>query len=437
MIPRDKYLNQLIKNKNNGFPKIITGVRRCGKSYLLKTIYKDYLINICEVKEQNILIIDLDDDINISLRNPIELGKYVREYCKNKKDCYVFIDEIQYVYKIVDPLFTNGKIVLSKNDDENIISFVEVVLGLSREPNIDLYVTGSNSKMLSSDIVTAFRDKTKNINLQPLSFEEFYSYKGGSKRDAVEEYMRFGGMPLAVLENDEFERKKYLVELFEKTYFKDILEHNRLQKTEALDELCNVLSDNVSQLINAAKIANAYESRKHEKIDKETVEKYIGFFVDAFLLKEATRYDVKGKQEIGALRKYYFIDTGLRNARLNFSKPDEGHLMENIIYNELIYNGYTVNIGTYERVEKNKEGKSVKKTYEIDFFATKGTRMYYIQSALNLSDEKVYERERKPYIYLNDQIQKILVENKSYNETRDEKGYTVIGLSDFLLRFIK
>lgn len=437
MIPRDKYLNLLIKYKNNGFPKIITGVRRCGKSYLLKTIYKKHLIEQCKVDENNILVIELDDDKNIALRNPINLGKFVREYCKNKPDCYVFIDEIQNVYKIVDPLFSDGKIVLAKKEDINTISFVEVVLGLSREPNIDLYVTGSNSKMLSSDLVTAFRDKTKNINLQPLSFEEFYSYRGGSKREAIEEYMRFGGMPLAVLEDNEIERKKYLSELFEKTYFKDILEHNRLQKSEALDELCNVLSDNVSQLINAEKIANVYKTKHREGIDRETVEKYISYFVDSFLLKEATRYDVKGKREIGSLKKYYFVDTGLRNARVNFSKPDEGHLMENIIYNELIYNGYTVNVGTYQRVEKDKDGKSIKVSYEIDFFATKGTRLFYIQSALDLSDDKVYERERKPFIHLNDQVQKILVENKTYSETRDKDGYLVIGLPDFLLRFIK
>lgn len=205
--------------------------------------------------------------------------------------------------------------------------------------------------------------------------------------------MRFGGMPLAVLEEDEIEKKKYLVDLFTKTYFKDILEHNHLQKSEALDELCTVLSDSVSELINADKIAHTYQSRKHENINRETVEKYIGYFVDAFLLKEATRYDVKGKREIGALREYYFVDTGLRKARLNFPKPDEGHLMENVIYNELIYNGYKVNIETYVCVTK-KEGKSIKKIYEIDFFATKGNRMYYIQSAYDLSDELVYQREK-------------------------------------------
>ena len=437
MIPRNKYLNMLINNKDNGFPKIITGIRRCGKSYLLKTLYKNYLVEKCNVKESDILILELDDDKNVFLRNPIELGQYIRKHCKNKKRCYVFIDEIQNVYTIIDPTFTEGKIVLAKNNDVNTISFVEVVLGLSREPNIDLYITGSNSKMLSSDLVTAFRDKTKNINLLPLSFEEFYLYKSISKRDAIEEYMRFGGMPLSVLENNEYEKKKYLSELFEKTYFKDILEHNKLQKTEALDELCNVLSDNVSQLINADKIANAYKARKKVHIDRETVEKYINYFVDAFLLKEATRYDLKGKKEIGALRKYYFVDVGLRNARLNFSKPDEGHLMENIIYNELIYNGYTVNVGTYERVEKNKDGKSVKKTYEIDFFAKKGTRLYYIQSASDLSNNDVYEREKKPYVHLNDQVQKILVENKTYSETRDKDGFTVVGLTDFLLNFIK
>ena len=248
--------------------------------------------------------------------------------------------------------------------------------------------------------------------------------------------MQFGGMPLAVLKDPE-EKQTYLKNLFQTTYFRDIIDHNRVGKSEALDELCNILSTCTGELINTEKIANTYQSRRHEKIDKATVERYINFFKEAFIIREAKRYDVKGKKEIGALRKYYFADPGLRNARLNFAFPDEGQIIENIVYNELVYNGYNVNIGTYEKVEKNKDGKSIKKTCEIDFLAVKNQRKYYIQVASDISDPETKQREQKPYLSLNDQIRKIIVINKPISETRDEYGFTVIGLTDFLLRFIK
>lgn len=435
MIRRDHYLQMLINNKNNGFPKVVTGIRRCGKSFLLKEIYAPYLRET-GIKEEQLLMIELDDDRNLQLRNPVELGKFVRSFCQGKQDCYVFLDEIQMVNKIINPVYTDGKYIIAKENDENTVTFVDVILGLSREKNIDLYVTGSNSKMLSADIVTEFRDKATNIHIGPLSFEEFYNFTGGSVTEAIYEYMQYGGMPLAVLKNSE-EKQTYLKNLFQTTYFRDILEHNRLSKNAALDELCNILSTCTGELINAEKLANAYQSKRHEKIDNATVARYIRFFEDAFMLSEARRYDVKGKQEIGALRKYYFTDPGLRNARLNFVFPDEGQIIENIVFNELIYNGYAVSVGTYEKVEKNSEGKSIKKTYEIDFFAAKHRRMYYIQVASDISNPLTKQREQKPYISLNDQIQKIIVINKPINETRDEMGFTVIGLADFLLRFIK
>ena len=436
MIERPKYLRQLIDNKENGFPKVITGIRRCGKSSLLKEIYRNYLLSI-GVPKENIICIELDDINNVKYRDPFELNKYVLEKCNTNSMHYVFVDEIQLVNTIINPVFTDGKHVLAKNGDEGAIGFVEVVLGLSRKKNIDLYVTGSNSKMLSSDIVTEFRDKAINIHLQPLSFEEFFNYKGGYKTEAFEEYLRYGGMPLAVLKNSEQEKKEYLTRLFETTYFKDILEHNNLNKSESLDELCTILSSECGHLINADKIANTYESNKKENIDKATVSKYINFFVDAFILNPVERYDLKGKNRIGALRKYYFTDNGLRNARLNFSSLDEGQMLENLVYNELIYNGYMVNVGVYDKVEKNKNGVSVKKSYEIDFLATKNNRMYYIQVANDISDEETKNREIKPYISLKDQIQKIIVVNKSLSEMKDSNGFTIIGITDFLLRFIK
>ncbi|MBE6142478.1 MAG: ATP-binding protein [Erysipelotrichaceae bacterium] len=435
MILRDKYLKKLIASKNNGFPKVITGVRRCGKSYLLKEIYRSYLLKN-GVLNKNIIVIELDDDKNVNLRNPLELGKHVRKLCERKRNCYVFIDEIQLVDTIINPIYTDGKIVFAKHGEEHTISFVDVILGLSREKNIDLYVTGSNSKMLSSDVITEFRDKATNIHLQPLSFEEYYNYVGGYKEEAMFDFIKYGGMPLAVLKPEE-EKSEYLISLFKKTYFRDILEHNNIDKTEALDELCNVISDCVGELINNEKISNTFKSVKKENIDKDTVGKYINYFVDSFILSEVTRYDIKGKRKIGALRKYYFVDTGLRNARLNFSKFDEGHLIENLVYNELIYNGYTVNVGTYNRVEKNKNKESIKKTYEIDFYAIRGTEKLYIQIASDISNIETKEREIKPFKHINDGVKKVLVVNRPLKEINDDNGYTIIGLTDFLLRFIK
>lgn len=435
MIRRNKYLNLLINNRDNGFPKVITGIRRCGKSYLLKEIYKAYLLE-SSVDENNILILELDDDRNILFRDPIALGEHVRKFCAGKEKCYVFLDEVQKIFSIVNPALTGGSHVLAKKDDEQVITFVDVILGLSREKNIDLYVIGSNSKMLSTDIITEFRDKAVNIQLLPLSFEEFSEYKGGSEADALLEYMQFGGLPLAVLKSDD-EKKDYLRNLFEMTYFKDIIERNKLKKTSSLDELCNLISSLTGQLMNAEKIANTFKTVKKENINKLTVEKYLGFFVDSFLIREAKRYDLKGRSEIGALRKYYFIDTGLRNARLNFAFPDEGQMLENIVYNELVYNGYTVNVGTFDTVGKDKNGKSARKTNEIDFFAKRGTNLFYIQVCASMSDAETRAREVRPFLLLNDQVRKIIVTNQNIKETLDENGFTVIGALDFLLRFIK
>ena len=435
MIERSVYLNKLIKSKENGFPKVITGIRRCGKSYLLKEIYKKYLIKT-GVKESNILVLELDEEENSKYRDPIYLGDFVRNFCNNKSMCYVFLDEIQKVIPIVNPVLTNGEHIKAKDIDEDVISFVDVVLGLSHKPNIDLYVTGSNSKMLSTDIITEFRDKATNISIYPLSFEEYYNYVGGSTTDAMFEYMQHGGMPLAVLK-DEDDKEEYLKGLFETTYFKDILEHNKLYKSESLDELCNIISELTGSLLNSKKISDTFKSVKHEDIDKQTIDKYIEYFKDAFILREARRYDLKGREEIGALQKYYFTDTGLRNARLNFAFPDEGQMLENVVYNELIYNGYTVNVGTFETIEKNKDGKSVRKTNEVDFYATKNKKRLYIQVSKDISNEKTMIRELRPFHKLNDQIQKVVVINKPIKETFDKDGYTIIGVADFLLRYIK
>ena len=436
MIERNNYLDKLIKSKENGFPKVITGIRRCGKSYLLEEIYKKYLLNN-GVNEENIIIIDLDDEENYDYYDPINLSNHVIELCDDNKMNYVFIDEIQNVVPIINPVFTNGKHVIAKPEDENVITFAKIVLSLSKKKNIDIYVTGSNSKMLSKDVQTEFRDKATNINVNPLSFEEYMNYTNLEEYRAINEYLTYGGMPLAVLKDKEEEKKEYLIKLFETTYFKDIIERYKFRKVEALYELCTLLSTCVGTLINSEKLSNTYKSKTKNKIDSETVTSYINAFKDSHIIREAMRYDVKGKEIITSLKKYYFIDTGLRNARLNFAFVDEGQMLENVVYNELVYNGYSVNVGTYDKVEKNKNNESIRRTYEIDFLATKGNRMYYIQVASDIGSEETRNREIKPYISLNDQIQKIIVINKPINETRDLNGFTIIGITDFLLRFIK
>ena len=436
MIERNIYLNKLIESRENGFPKVITGIRRCGKSYLLEEIYKKYLID-SGVNEKNIIIIDLEEEENYEYYDPINLSNHVLDLCDKDKMNYVFIDEIQNVVSIINPVFTDGKHIKAKPKDENAITFAKIVLSLSKKKNIDLYVTGSNSKMLSTDVQTEFRDRATNINVNPLSFEEYMKYTNLEEYRAINEYLTYGGMPLAVLKEREEDKKDYLTNLFETTYFKDIIERYKFRKVEALDELCTLLSTCVGTLINSEKLSNTYKSKTKNKIDSETVTSYVNAFKDAHIIREANRYDVKGKEIITSLKKYYFIDTGLRNARLNFAFLDEGQMLENVVYNELIYNGYSVSVGTYDKVEKNKSNESIRRTYEIDFLATKGTRMYYIQVASDINNEETRNRELKPYISLNDQIQKIIVINRPIKETRDIHGFTVIGIVDFLLRFIK
>ena len=434
MINRPQYLNRLVNSKWNGFPKIVTGIRRCGKSFLIKEIFRRRLLDE-GVDENNIICLELDDAKNASYRNPLELNRFVLERCKNqKKKYYVFLDEIQRVYTIVNPGLTDGKIILVKDGDSETVSFVDVVLGLSHEKNIDLYITGSNSKMLSSDIVTEFRDKATEIHMAPLSFAEFYDAvcEKLDRQEALYEFMRHGGMPLAVLKNQE-EKEAYLKALFDMTYFKDIIERNRLRKGGALDELCTILATCTGEFLNAEKLSNTFLSRRHEKIDRETVATYINAFKDAFIIREVERYDLKGRKVIGSTRKYYFCDTGLRNARIDFMYGDDGQILETVVYNELIYNGWNVNVGTFESVEKNSEGKSVRKNYEVDFLAAKGLESMYLQITDNLSSLETERREVRPYILLNDQIKKIIVVNRPIKEMREKNGFTVIGIVDFLL----
>ncbi len=436
MIEREKYINQLIKSMNNGFPKVITGIRRSGKSFLLNTLYKNYLLKD-GVNPDNIIELDLTKVSNSYYRDPIYLYNHIIDITKKNDGInYVILDEIQEVYPIINLALTKGEHIKAKSNDEDIITFVDVVLDLASQNNIDLYITGSNSKMLSSDIITEFRDKATNIRILPLSFEEYYKYKNENEYVLLNEYAIYGGMPLAVLK-EGVDKENYLKDLFETTYLRDIVEKNKIKKVEALDEICTMLATCVGDLINSDRIAKLYKEKTNNKIDSNTINSYINAFIDSFIITPTFRYDLKGKNIITSTKKYYYIDTGLRNARLNFVYDDCGKLLENVVYNELIYNDYKVNVGTFDIFENDINGKTTRKSLEVDFLATKGNRKYYIQVCDNYSSEITKNREIKPYISLNDQIQKIIVINKPIKESKDQYGFTIIGICDFLLRFVK
>ena len=430
---RDKYLNQLIESKENGFPKVITGIRRCGKSYLLDSIYRNYLINN-GVNEGNIIYIDLEDALNYKYWDPLYLYEYILNLSKDKHGVvYVIIDEIQHVYKIINPNLTNGEHIKAKDGDDDIISFVNVILGLSKKKNLDVYVSGSNSKMLSSDIATELRNKETEIKVEPLSFKEFLDATKLEPEAALNEYMFHGGMPLSLYEKNESDKEKYLLDLIKKTYLKDVIERKGFRNEEAVREVLNVLSSCIGQLVNSSNISDYFESVKKQRIDDQTVQSYIDAFIDCFLIKKAERYDIKGKAKIGAQYKYYFVDLGLRNALLNFLHSDDGLSLENVIYNELIYRGFNVDVGVVETSEPNKNGNYVRKQREVDFVATKGSEKYYIQSAFSLNSSDVYFREKESISKINDFNKKIIVVKDPITIRRDEKGIETIGAIEFLL----
>lgn len=430
---RDKYLNQLIDSKENGFPKVITGIRRCGKSYLLDTIYRDHLVK-SGVHPDNIIYIDLEDALNYKYWDPLYLYEHVLELSKDKQGIvYVIIDEIQHVYKIVNPNLTHGEHVKAKDGDEDVISFVHVVLGLSKNKNLDIYVSGSNSKMLSSDIATELRGKETEIRVEPLSFKEFVDATGLDPEIALNEYMFHGGMPLSLYEKEDVGKEEYLLGLIQKTYLKDIIERKNFKNEEAVREVLNTLSSRIGQFVNSNNISRYFESVKKQRIADVTVQSYIDSFVDCFLVKKAERYDIKGKAKIGAQYKYYFSDLGLRNALLHFLRSDDGNSLENVIYNELIYRGFNVDVGVVEVNEPNKNGNYVRKQREVDFIATRGSEKYYIQSALSLSSQEVYFREKESLSKIDDFNKKIIIVRDPIALRRDEKGIITLGAVEFLL----
>lgn len=423
MIDRTDYLNMLIERRENGMVKVITGLRRCGKSFLLFEIYRQYLLSN-GIKEDEIIALALDDDENAMYRNPLRLGEYIRSRIVDpRKTYYIFIDEIQKVASIKNPYL---------DDPEEKIGFVDVVLGLMKKPNVDVYVTGSNSKMLSSDIMTEFRGRGDEVRISPLSFQEFYAAYEGDKHQAWHEYFVYGGMPFLMRLKTHQAKSKYLTDLFETIYLADIRERHRLADKQVLDDLLDVVSSAIGSLTNPSKIADTLKSNKRSNVTDDTIAKYLDYFADAFLITKAKRYDIKGRKYIGSPFKYYYTDIGLRNARLNFRQTEENHIMENIIYNELVTRGYNVDVGTME-YNSTEDGKNKKLRLEVDFVAHVGDRRYYIQSALSVGEETKRMQEIRPFTRITDSFKKIIVIKDDILPWYDDRGVLYIGIENFLL----
>ena len=422
-IKRDSYLGQLISYRFDGLVKVITGIRRCGKSYLLKNIYRDYLTRN-GVKEEQIITIELDLAKDIRFRNPLELSSYVREIVENRKEeCYLFVDEIQMSDKVANPF----------NPDGEKITFYDALNDLRSLSNLDVYVTGSNSKMLSSDILTEFRGRSDEIRVHPLSFAEYYSAVGGDKNEAFDEYAFYGGMPLILSRPNAAAKMKYLKSLFTEVYIKDIVERKKIERQDVLEQLLDLLCSSVGSLTNPQKIADTLNSKQVRGVSSNTVRAYIGHLEDAFLFSESKRYDVKGKSYFDSPNKYYCEDLGLGNARIGFRQQEMTHIMENTIYNELVIRELSVDVGVVYAREVNRNGNSVRVPREIDFIAASGSKKTYIQSAYAMPTEEKMEAELRPFGLIGDSFPKIVVRKDMGKRWYNDKGILNIGLIDFLL----
>lgn len=424
-IKRNGYLQKLIEKKDNGRVKIVTGIRRCGKSYLLFELYTKYLLEQ-GVHDDQIIGIALDELQSAKYRDPFKLDKYIREKITDKtKRYYILIDEIQFVSEIQNPYV---------DDPQAKINFIDVVLGLMKIKNADVYVTGSNSKMLSSDILTQFRDRGDEIRVYPLSFAEFYSAYQGDKHNAWIDYYTYGGMPVTLTLSSHEQKSQYLRDLFIRTYLKDVVERHSIQNnTDVLEDLLNIIASAIGSLTNPTKLSNTFASEKQIKISSATIDKYLGYFSEAFLISKAERYDVKGKKYIKTPAKYYFTDVGLRNARLGFRQQEETHIMENVLYCDLLRRGYDVDVGVVEYNYKKEDGKSARAQLEIDFVVNRGSERYYIQSALSISDPEKRAQEISSLIRIPDSFRKIVVVGNRINPWKDENGILYIGIEQFLL----
>lgn len=422
LIERKQYLDELCKKRDNGRIKIITGIRRCGKSYLLFEIYKDYLVRT-GIKQEQIIEIALDDIENLEYRDPFKLNDYIKNKISEERQCYVFIDEIQFSKRVKNPY--------SQDSDED-ISFVDVLLSLMKRKNIDIYVSGSNSRMLSKDILTQFRDRGDEIHVHPLSFAEICQcYE--DKNNAWQDYVVCGGMPYVVGLDSFNEKSRYLKDLFEETYIRDIVERNNIRNNdEVLELLIDFISSSVGSLSNPLKLSNRFISEKKINISSNTISKYLSYFEEAYILYSAKRYDIKGAKYFSTPLKYYFADIGLRNARLNFRQVEETHIMENIIYNDLIRRGFNVDVGVVE-YSSNIDGKKSRTQLEVDFVVNGANLRYYIQSAFALSTEEKRKQETNSLRRIQDSFKKIIILRDDIIPRYDEYGIYYIGLRDFLL----
>lgn len=409
-IKRDKYLNDLINRMHNGMIKVVTGIRRCGKSYLLFNIFKNYLLEH-GVAASHIITIELDQRKNKKYRDPDTILDYIESLIEDDEQYYIMLDEVQMLQE-----------------------FEEVLNSLLHIRNADIYVTGSNSKFLSKDVITEFRGRGDEIHIYPLTFKEFMEAYDGDMYRGWAEYVVYGGLPLTVTMKTEEQKISYLTNLFKETYLKDIIERHHIEKTQELEDLVNILASAIGSLTNPPKIEATFKSAIQSTISLNTIRQYIEHLEDAFIINKANRYNVKGRKYIGTPLKYYFEDVGLRNARLGFRQVEETHLMENIIYNELRSRGYTVDVGVVEKRGTDENGKEYKNQLEIDFVANLGSKRYYIQSAFSMPTEEKRIQEKASLVNVNDSFKKIIVVKDVVNVTRDEDGITTMSIYDFLLK---
>lgn len=418
MIKRELYLNKIIRNMWNGEIKVITGIRRCGKSVLLFDLFYEYLIKQ-GIDKENIIKIELDQRKYYKFRNPITLCDYIESVVTENEDekFYLFIDEVQFTQKIIDK--ENGDIE---------VTIYDMLNELKAYKNLDVYVTGSNSKMLSSDIATEFRGRATQIHVYPLSFEEFYSYKGGDEKKALDEYMLYGGLPRVNKIDDEKDKKNYLASLYDEMYIKDIVERNSIEREDVLGDILDYLASQIGSLTNPSNVANAISTMRGENINQAMAANYIKHTMDSFLISLAKRYDIKGKAYFNYPNKYYYVDIGLRNARLNYRQFDAGHIMENIIYNELIRRGYSVDVGV---VVDRKNGANVQK--EVDFVVNEGDKKLYIQSSLRIETSEKESSELNSLMLTGDFFKKIIIRMDIPHNFYDDNGIYHCNLLDFLL----
>ena len=427
-IERNYYLNKLVARRDNGRVKVVTGIRRCGKSVLLFDIYGDYL-KAEGIAEDQLIILKLDVAKNARYRNPMELDKYLREQITDPaKQYYVMLDEIQEVKSIPNPWLY---------DENATIGFVDILLGLLDFKNVDIYVTGSNSKMLSTDVMTEFKDRGDEIHINPLMYKEFYSAYQGNKSHAWQEFVTYGGLPRVMSLQSDKDKSRYLQDLIRKTYLTDVIERNHIQKDiSVLDDLLNIVASSIGSLTNPKKLENTFSTVKHKKIDDATISIFLGYFAEAYLLRRVEQYDIKGRKYINTPQKYYLTDVGLRNAQLNFRQQEETHLMENVIFNELCIRGFNVDVGIVEYNYKDEQGKSKRTKLEVDFVVNRGNRRCYIQSAFAIPDEEKRLQETNSLRRINDSYRKIVVVRNHIIPWYDENGIYYIGLEDFCLDYI-